>query len=210
IDLATGRQPIHNEDETVWVVFNGEIYNFRELRRELEARGHRFSTQTDTEVIVHGYDEWGAGIIGRLRGMFGLAIWDARQRTLLLARDRIGIKPLHYAEVDGRLYFGSEIKSLLEAPDIPREIDLDALDHYLSFLYTPPDRSIFTGIRKLPPGCRLEWRDGCARVERYWRLPRAQTFTGSEADAEAGLRAVLIDAGRRQLVSDGPPGALLS
>src|SRR5262249_24899699 len=130
--------------------------------------------------------------------------------TLLLARDRIGIKPLHYAEVDGRLYFGSEIKSLLEAPDIPREIDLDALDHYLSFLYTPPDRSIFTGIRKLPPGCRLEWRDGCARVERYWRLPRAQTFTGSEADAEAELRAVLIDAVRCHLISDVPLGAFLS
>src|SRR2546428_6965466 len=113
IDLCTGHQPIHNEDRTVWIVFNGEIYNFRELRRELEAAGHHFYTSTDTEAIVHAYEQWGASAIGRLRGMFGLAIWDARSRTLLLARDRIGIKPLHYAEVNGRLYFGSEIKSLL-------------------------------------------------------------------------------------------------
>src|SRR3982751_3211890 len=112
IDLSTGNQPIHNEDRTVWVVFNGEIYNFRDLRRELEAAGHRFYTATDTEAIVHAYEQWGTGAIARLRGMFGLAIWDARARTLLVARDRIGIKPLYYAESNGRFYFGSEIKSL--------------------------------------------------------------------------------------------------
>src|SRR5689334_11790974 len=139
IDLATGHQPIHNEDRTVWIVFNGEIYNFRELRAELEAAGHRFYTGTDTEAIVHAYEQWGASAIGRLRGMFGLAIWDTRSRTLVAARDRIGIKPLYYAETRGRLYFGSELKSLLQAPDLPRDIDLDALDHYLSFLYTPRD-----------------------------------------------------------------------
>jgi asparagine synthase (glutamine-hydrolysing) len=152
IDLATGHQPIHNEDGTVWIVFNGEIYNFQKLRVALERSGHRFYTNTDTEVIVHAYEEWGSDAIGRLRGMFGLAIWDTRTRTLLLARDRIGIKPLYYAQAAGRLYFGSELKSLLQAPDCAREIDLDALDHYLSFLYTPRDGSIFRGIRKLPPG----------------------------------------------------------
>ena len=139
IDLSPGHQPIHNEDRSVWIVFNGEIYNFPELRRELEATGHRFYTATDTEAIVHAYEQWGAAAIARLRGMFGLAIWDQRSRTLLVARDRVGIKPIYYAELNGRLYFGSEMKSLLEAPGLPRAIDLDALDHYLSFLYTPRD-----------------------------------------------------------------------
>ena len=151
IDLSTGHQPIHNEDRSVWIVFNGEIYNFRELRRELEAAGHRFYTSTDTEVIVHAYEQWGKHAIARLRGMFGLAIWNTRTRELLVARDRIGIKPMHYATVNGRMYFGSELKSLLQAPDLPRDLDPDALDHYLSFLYTPRDGSIFKSVRKLPP-----------------------------------------------------------
>src|SRR6266567_2954644 len=125
IDLATGHQPIHNEDRTIWIVFNGEIYNFQPLRQELEAAGHSFYTATDTEVIVHAYEEWGSKAIARLRGMFGLAIWNARTRSLLVARDRVGIKPLHYATVNGRLYFGSEIKSLLEAPNVSRDLDLD-------------------------------------------------------------------------------------
>src|SRR4051794_32360501 len=132
IDLASGHQPIHNETRTVWVVFNGEIYNFRELRQELERAGHRFHTATDTEVIVHAYEQWGPSAIGRLRGMFGLAIWDAPAHRLLLARDRIGIKPLYSAQIGDRLYFGSELKSLLCADDVPRELDADALDHYLS------------------------------------------------------------------------------
>jgi asparagine synthase (glutamine-hydrolysing) len=210
IDLSTGHQPIHNEDRTVWVVFNGEIYNFRELRSGLEAAGHRFYTSTDTEVIVHAYEQWGAAAIGRLRGMFGLAIWDSRSRRLLVARDRIGIKPLHYAEAGGRLYFGSEIKSLLQAPDLPRDIDVGALDHYLSFLYTPRDGSIFTHVRKLPPGHLLTWCDGRLRVERYWELPADESFRGSERDAVSGLREVLADAVRSHLVSDVPLGAFLS
>src|SRR5262249_32057799 len=148
----------HNEDRTVWVVFNGEIYNFRELRRQLESSGHRFYTATDTEAIVHAYEQWGDDAIGRLRGMFALALWDARAKTLLLARDRLGIKPLHYGETRGRLYFGSEIKSILCAPDMPREVDVDGLNHYLSFLYTPQDGSIFRAVRKLPPGHVLRWR----------------------------------------------------
>src|SRR5437773_7583974 len=196
IDLSTGNQPIHNEDGTVWIVYNGEVYNFRELRSQLESLGHRFYTATDTEAIVHAYEEWGAGAIGRLRGMFGLAIWDARSRALLLARDRVGIKPLHYACAGGRLYFGSEIKSLLCAPDLPRDLDLDALDHYLSFLYTPRDGSIFKSISKLPPGHLLTWRDGRLSVEAYWHLPAEESFEGSEADAAAALRDVLSDAVR--------------
>lgn len=210
IDLSTGHQPIHNEDRTVWIVFNGEIYNFRELRRELEAAGHRFYTSTDTEVIVHAYEQWGADAIARLRGMFGLAIWDDRTRTLLAARDRIGIKPLHYAAVDGRLYFGSEIKSLLQAPDLPRDLDPDALDHYLSFLYTPRDGSIFRSVRKLPPGHLLRWSDGALNVEQYWQVPAGETYAGSEADAVRDLRVVLADAVRSHLVSDVPLGAFLS
>ncbi len=210
IDLSTGHQPIHNEDRSVWIVFNGEIYNFQELRRELEAAGHRFYTSTDTETIVHAYEQWGTAAIGRLRGMFGLAIWDARSKTLLLARDRIGIKPLYYADVNGRLYFGSEMKSLLEAPDLPRELDPDALDHYLSFLYTPRDGSIFKNVRKLPPGHLLTWRDGRLAVEQYWQISAQETFAGSEADAVDDLRAVLTDAVRSHLMSDVPLGAFLS
>src|SRR3954471_11868684 len=133
IDLSPlGHQPMVSADGRLVIVFNGEIYNFPELRRELQAHGHRFYTATDTETIVHAYEQWGADAIARLRGMFGLAIWDTRTRSLLLARDRAGIKPLHYATIDGRLYFGSEIKSLLQAPDLPRALDVQALDHYLS------------------------------------------------------------------------------
>ncbi len=210
IDLASGHQPIHNEDRTVWIVFNGEIYNFRELRADLEACGHRFYTNTDTETIVHAYEQWGTTAIRRLRGMFGLAIWDTRSRTLLLARDRIGIKPLYYAQAAGRLYFASEIKAILQAADVPRDLDLDALDHYLAFLYTPADRSIFGAIRKLPPGCLLQWHGGRLHVDRYWQQPADETFRGSEADAVDRLRQVLADAVRSHLVSDVPLGAFLS
>jgi asparagine synthase (glutamine-hydrolysing) len=210
IDLSTGHQPIHNEDRTVWIVFNGEIYNFRELRRTLESLGHRFYTSTDTETIVHAYEQWGADAIARLRGMFGLAIWNAKTKTLLLARDRAGIKPLHYASVSGRLYFGSEIKSLLEAPDLPRDLDLRALDHYLSFLYTPRDGSIFSSVRKLPPGHLLTWCDGRATIAPFFEWPAEESFDGTEADATDQLRAVLADAVRSHLMSDVPLGAFLS
>ena len=210
IDLSSGHQPIHNEDRTVWIVFNGEIYNFRALRTALERRGHRFSTNTDTEAIVHAYEEWGTQAIGRLRGMFGLAIWDRRSQSLLLARDRVGIKPLYYTEAAGTLYFGSEIKSILESPEVSRDLDIDALDHYLSFLYTPADGSIFRGIRKLPPGCLAIWRDGRLQIERYWQPSAEETFPGSEADAVRELRSVLADAVRVHLVSDVPLGAFLS
>ncbi len=210
IDLAGGRQPIHNETRTIWIVFNGEIYNYRELRAELEACGHQFYTSSDTESIVHAYEEWGEAAFRRLRGMFGLAIWDRPRRTLLLARDRSGIKPLHYAERNGRLYFGSEIKSLLAAGAVDRGLNFDALDHYLTFLYTPRDASIFEGVRKLPPGHYLRWRDGRADVQQYWEIAAQEAFAGSEAEAAQQLRTVLADAVRSHMVSDVPLGAFLS
>jgi asparagine synthase (glutamine-hydrolysing) len=210
IDLSTGNQPIHNEDRTVWLVFNGEIYNYRELRRELEQAGHAFYTSSDTETIVHAYEQWGEKAFGRLRGMFAVGLWDRKKRLLLLARDRAGIKPLHYIERDGRLYFGSEIKSLIAAGAVDREIDLQALDHYLSFLYAPPDRSMFKGVRKLPPGHFLSWQDGRATLTRYWAISAQETFTGTPTDAAACLRQVLADAVRSHLISDVPLGAFLS
>jgi asparagine synthase (glutamine-hydrolysing) len=210
IDVAGGHQPIANEDGTVWIVFNGEVYNFRELRAELEAYGHRFSTSTDTEAIVHAYEQWGTDAIRRLRGMFGLAIWDSRTRTLLLARDRVGIKPLYYSVAGGRLRFGSELKSLLCDPDLPVEIDVDALDHYLSFLYTPRDTSIFRDVCKLPPGHLLTWEGGRLHVEPYWRPAPAETFSGTEQEAAGELERVLVDAVSSHMISDVPIGAFLS
>ena len=210
IDLSTGQQPIHNEDQSVWLVFNGEIYNYRELRQSLQAEGHQFYTASDTETIVHAYEQWGESAFERLRGMFGIALWDRRTQTLLLARDRAGIKPLHYVEHGGRLYFGSEIKSLLAAGAVERQIDIEALDHYLSFLYAPPDRSLFKGVRKLPPGHLLRWKNGRAHVEAYWRIGVDETFKGDIGEAATTLRGVLADAVRSHMVSDVPLGAFLS
>jgi asparagine synthase (glutamine-hydrolysing) len=210
IDLSGGRQPIRNEDGTVWVVFNGEIYNYRELRHDLTRLGHAFYTDTDTETIVHAYEEWGEQAFSRLRGMFGIALWDRTSKTLLLARDRVGIKPLHYAIRGGRLWFGSEIKSILASGEIEPALDPSALDNFLSFLYTPADQSIFQGIRKLPPGHLLRWHGGETSIERYWKLPAAESFTGSEDDAVDALEECLADAVRSHLVSDVPIGALLS
>jgi asparagine synthase (glutamine-hydrolysing) len=210
IDLATGHQPIHNEDSTVWVVFNGEIYNYAELRADLLGRGHRFYTASDTETIVHAYEEWGEDAFRRLRGMFGIALWDSRNATLLLARDRVGIKPLHYAVAGSRLYFGSEIKSILAAHDIETALDFHALDHYLSFLYTPSDTSIFAGIKKLPPGHLLRWQNGALEIRRYWELPAEEQTPCSEEEAVEALRAVLTDAVRSHLMSEVPLGAFLS
>jgi asparagine synthase (glutamine-hydrolysing) len=210
IDLATGHQPIHNEDQTVWVVFNGEIYNYAALRAELEACGHRFYTSSDTETIVHAYEEWGDGAFARLRGMFGIALWDSRDGTLLLARDRVGIKPLHYGIFGERLCFGSEIKSILAALDDAPPLDPAALDHYLSFLYTPRDRTIFAGIRKLPPGHVLRWSRGTASISRYWQIPADEQVPSSDGEAIEALRAVLRDAVRSHLMSEVPLGAFLS
>jgi asparagine synthase (glutamine-hydrolysing) len=210
IDLSGGHQPIRNEDGSVWVVFNGEIYNYRELRQELTRSGHAFYTDSDTETIVHAYEEWGQDAFSHLRGMFGIALWDTRRRTLLLARDRVGIKPLHYAQTNQRLYFGSEIKSILEGPDVERSLNPAALEHYLTFLYTPRDASIFEGVHKLPPGHLLIWKDGQVAVRSYWELPAVETFRGSAGEARERLTTVLSDAVQSHLVSDVPLGALLS
>ncbi len=210
IDVATGHQPIANEDGTLRVVFNGEIYNFRELRADLEERGHEFRTASDTEVIVHAYEEWGEQAFRRLRGMFAIALWDVRDRLLILVRDRVGIKPLYYTESPRRLVFGSEIKVLLASGELQRELDPAGLDHYLSYLYTPPDGSIFKGVRKLPPGHLLRWRADRYEVLPYWTPPADELFSGSEEDAAAMLRAVLADAVSSHMVSDVPLGAFLS
>jgi asparagine synthase (glutamine-hydrolysing) len=210
IDLAGGRQPIHNETGTIWIVFNGEIYNYQALRAELESRGHVFTTSSDTESIVHAYEEWGEDAFVRLRGMFAIALWDRSNRTLLLARDRAGIKPLHYVERGGRLAFGSEIKSLIAGDAFDPRIDMASLDHYLAFLYTPRDGSIFEGVRKLPPGHFLRWKDGRVAVQQYWRIAATEPFRGDEHEAAEALERVLADAVRAHMMSDVPLGAFLS
>lgn len=211
IDLPGGAQPMANEDGSVLVVYNGEVYNFRELRAELRARGHRFATGSDTEVIVHGYEEWGDGLPERLDGMFAFALWDARTRSWLLARDRMGQKPLYYFHAPGLFAFASEPKALLEHPGVPRRLDPAGLAAYLAFEYVPAPDCIFAGVRKLPPGHRLHVRGGRLRVERYWELPpRPAPEERSDAEWIAGLRERLGEAVRRQLVSDVPLGCFLS
>lgn len=213
IDLTGGRQPMTNEDGTVWVVFNGEIYNFRELRRELEAASHVFRTRSDTEVIVHGYEAWGVDVVGRLRGMFGIALWDRRRRQALLARDPIGIKPLFYTVLpDGRLLFGSELKALLAHPDVERRLNRTALDAYLTLEYIPAPATLLDGIFKLPAGHWLLYQDGRLRVQAFWDVP---SETDPEADRRlpvclAELRAHLRDAVQSHTVSDVPVGTFLS
>jgi asparagine synthase (glutamine-hydrolysing) len=212
IDLATGDQPLANEDRTIWVVFNGEIYNFREIRRELEARGHLFRTHSDTEVIVHGYEEWGEAAVERFRGMFAFALWDRRARRLLLARDRLGVKPLYYAVLPGSgLVFGSEIKSLLSDPAVSRAWNPEALDAYLTLEYIPGPATIFTQVRKLPAGHLLIAEQGRVQVRQYWDL----TFTGNgdprrEVEYLERLDALLRESVRLRLISDVPLGAFLS
>jgi asparagine synthase (glutamine-hydrolysing) len=210
IDLAGGHQPVHNEDSSVHVVFNGEIYNYRELRTALESSGHRFHTASDTETIVHGYEQWGDDVFARLRGMFAVAIWDAPRRSLLVARDRAGIKPLYYAEAAGRLFFGSEAKCLLVNAEIDRSLDPAALDHFLAYQYTPRDRAIFRGVRKLPPGHLIRLENGRVHVRRYWRMEPRPAFRGSEHEVLDGFEELLSEAIRMHMVSDVPIGAFLS
>jgi len=212
IDLATGDQPMATEDGSVVLVFNGEIYNFRELRRELEGRGATFRTTSDTEVILQAYEAWGVDCLPRLRGMFAFALWDRPRRRLFLARDRVGIKPLVYAWDGRRLLFGSEIKALLEDPGLPREIDWQALRDFLTLHYIPGPRTIFQAIRKLPPASYLllDLERGEPEVHRYWDLRFAPDPRPSEAEWLEGLRWHLTDAVRSHLVSDVPIGAFLS
>ena len=212
IDLTGGRQPISGEDGHVSVVFNGEIYNYRELQRELETAGHRFRTHSDTEAIVHAYEQYGPSCLDRLRGMFALAIWDARTRTLFLARDRVGKKPLYYTLTPaGTFIFASELKALLRYPEIKPEVNLAALDAYLTFGYVPDPLSILRDVHKLAPGHALTFVNGRISVERYWDFPTTSTSGGlSEPEAIDALRVALDDAVRQRLVADVPLGAFLS
>ena len=210
IDLATGRQPITNEDGTIWVVFNGEIYNYRELRTELESKGHEFRTTTDTEVLVHLFEELGENCVQRLRGMFAFAIWDARKRTLTLARDRLGIKPLYYAQTSEGLLFASELKALLVHPGISRDLDPQALAEYFTHLCVPGDLSIFKSVRKLSPAHLLVYREGKLEARRYWQVQPNPDHSRTDGEWIEELRGHLRDAVDSHLVADVPVGAFLS
>jgi asparagine synthase (glutamine-hydrolysing) len=210
IDLKGGQQPIHNQDRTAWIVFNGEIYNYRELREKLEKLGHTFYTNSDTEAIVHAYDRYGADCPKHLRGMFAFAIWDERTQELFIARDRVGKKPLLYAQVNGEFIFGSEFSALLEHPQISRDIEPEALHHYLSFMCVPAPLTAYRAIRKLEPGHSLRWRKGEIRIERYWQPDFSHKLKINEAEAGERAIEILRDAVRVRLMSEVPLGAFLS
>ena len=211
IGLETGRQPVHNEDGSVVVVMNGEIYNYRELREDLENRGHRFATDTDTETIAHLYEERGEECVKDLRGMFAFALWDGRKRQLFLARDRIGIKPLYYGQFGDSFVFASELKSILALPDIPREINWRSLDHLFTTMTTPATESIVAGIHKLEPAHTLTWSPRAPIcIKRYWRAQFIPDYSRSKQDTIAELLAQLEESVRMHLVSDVPVGAFLS
>jgi asparagine synthase (glutamine-hydrolysing) len=211
IDLSGGHQPVFNEDRSAWIVYNGEVYNFPELRPELESRGHRFYTHTDTETIIHLYEDMGADCVQKLRGMFALAIYDQKKRKLLLARDRLGKKPLHYAVVKDKLYFASEIKSILAVQPELAEVNAEALLQYLYYGYVPDPITAFKGISKLPPGHLLEFENGKIHVRQYWDLPRYNTHTPrNEEECLDELESRLLEATRMRLISDVPLGAFLS
>jgi asparagine synthase (glutamine-hydrolysing) len=211
IDLEGGHQPMADAEKTVWVVFNGEIYNFRELRQELESRGHRFSTRSDTEVIIYGYKEWGTGVFDRLNGMFGVAIWDARNERLVLARDAMGIKLVYYAIQDRTVWFGSEMRPVIAALAQRPEVDPVALNLFLRYRYTPSPRTILKGIEKLAPGTMLVVERGQTRLERWYNYTPVPFPEGKdENEACEELLGLYRDAMRRHLISDVPVGLLLS
>ncbi|HEY7201678.1 MAG TPA: asparagine synthase (glutamine-hydrolyzing) [Candidatus Dormibacteraeota bacterium] len=211
IDVAGGNQPIENEDGSAAIVLNGEIYNHHELREELRRRGHRFRTRSDVEVVLHLWEDEREACVERLRGMFALAIWDERERTLFLARDRVGKKPLYHCSLpDGALVFGSEIKAILQHPDVPRVPDLAAIDHYLTLQYVPSPLTAFQGIGRVPPGHWLRWRDGEVTVRRYWELRYGPKHMEPEAELREELVRLLREAVAVRLESEVPLGAFLS
>lgn len=213
IDLKTGGQPIFNEDKSIVVVYNGEIYNFPKLREDLEKRGHKFYTKTDTEIIVHLYEDYGNECVKYMQGMFAFALWDSKNQRLLIARDQIGIKPLYYSEINGSLLFASELKAILQSNDVKREIDFSALDLYLTYLYIPAPYTIFKNIYKLLPGHYLLREKGKIRVEKYWDLRIQTPETGRIIDERPyieELQKLLKETVKSHLISDVPLGAFLS
>jgi asparagine synthase (glutamine-hydrolysing) len=211
IDLAHGKQPIFNSDKTKVIVFNGEIYNFQKLRAELEKDGHEFQTRSDTEVILHLYEKYGTECVLHLRGMFAFAIWDETDRSLFIARDRVGKKPLLYShQPNGNLIFGSEFRALLEHPDISREVDHEAIDNYLSFLCIPAPQTAFKQIRKLKPAHWLRWKDGEIKTEKYWSPDFSTKLQISEQEAEEKTLDILREATKLRMISEVPLGAFLS
>jgi asparagine synthase (glutamine-hydrolysing) len=219
IDLAGGHQPLSNEDGTIWIAHNGEVYNFPDLREELIGRGHTFNTRSDTETIVHAYEEWGEEFVQKLRGMFAFAIWDQKKEWLLLVRDRVGVKPLYYTLLqDGTLVFGSELKSILAHPAVKRELEPKALDLFLTLEYIPAPYSIFKNIYKLPAGCFLAYQKGAVTIIKYWDIypenhqekAEARPVSASLPAVMDELYALLKESVKLRLVSDVPLGAFLS
>ena len=211
IDLASGKQPIRNADGTKWIVYNGETYNYQDLRRDLEATGHKFYTNSDTEAVVHLYDDHGPECLRFLRGMFAFAIWDEREKSLFLARDRVGKKPLLYShQSDGSLIFGSEFRALLAHPAISREVDYEAIDAYLSYLCVPAPQTAFKQIRKLEPGHWLRWKDGKIETKRYWQPDFSKKIKISENEAIEETTRLLRESTRLRMISEVPLGAFLS
>jgi len=216
IDVEGGHQPLSNEDSTIWVAHNGEVYNFPDLREELIGRGHVFATKTDTETVVHSYEEWGENFARKLRGMYACAIWDGRHKKLLIVRDRVGIKPLYYTLLgDKTLVFGSELKSILAHPGVKRSLEPRALDLFLTLEYIPEPLSIFAGVHKLPAGCYLVYEKGKILIKEYWaidpgaRIPEERALVSLPA-LQDELYQLLKDAVRLRLISDVPLGAFLS
>ena len=210
IDLKSGQQPLCNEDGTIWISFNGEVYNFQPLAAELERAGHTFRTRSDTEAIVHAYEEWGDSFLTRLRGMFAFALWDERRERLILARDRLGKKPLYYLLDERRLLFGSEIKAILEAGDVPRDNDPTALSDYLSLLYVPAPKSIFRAIHKLPAAHYAVVERSSSAVRPYWDLSFRDARTDGESAMIDDLMSCLDESTRMRMISEVPLGAFLS
>ncbi len=214
IDIPGGRQPMSTSDGRYTIAFNGEVYNFMALRKELETLGHRFSTRSDTEVLLQAYAQWGRGALERLRGMFAFAIWDAQERTLFIARDRLGVKPLFYTVLNGhQILFASELKSILQHPDVSRRVNYAAVDNYLTYLYIPAPQTIFEGIAELPPAHFLEWKNDSLVLQRYWDAlpaPAEESRNGNTEARVEELKQIFTDAVRMRLVSDVPLGAFLS
>ena len=209
LDLETGDQPMCDADGQVWVVYNGEIYNYLELRKALEAKGHHFRTQSDTEVLLHVWLEYGQDCVDHLQGMFAFALWDKREQQLFLARDPLGVKPLYYSVQGDTLYFASEMKAILSVPEFPRDLDQEALDDYLTFLYTVPPRTMFKAIRQLPPGHCATWKNGQWQDRRYWHL-NCNEACHSESEWIEAVQAQLQDTMDKYMLSDVPLGAFLS